>query len=288
MAMPRTDQPAESAFDAATTVTTSADGISHELAIDPGWTVGTKPNGGYLLAAVARAARATLAHAGSTHADPLAVSATYVTAPDPGAAEILTEVLRTGRTASQVAARLVQDGRTCVEATLTISTLDPAAEPWWSDEAAVELPPPDECRRLPSAREGAPFTVPIMDRVDLRLDPAVLGFAAGQPGGAGELRGWLSFADGRPFDSLALLFALDALPPATFELAATGWVPTLQLTTYVRAVPAPGPLRVRQRARLVEGGLVDELCEVWDSRGRLVGTATQLAAIRVGEAVPPA
>ena len=288
MAMPETDEPEASAFDAATTVTTAADGDTHALSIDPGWTVGTKPNGGYLLAAVARAARAALAHAGSTHADPLAVSATYVSAPDPGPAQVRTEVLRTGRTASQVAAHLVQGGRTCVEATLTVGTLDPTAEPWWADEPPVDLPPPAECRRLPSDREGAPFTVPIMDRVDLRLDPAVLGFAAGEPGGGGELRGWLSFADGRPFDSLALLFALDALPPATFELAATGWVPTLQLTTYVRAVPAPGPLRVRQRARLVEGGLVDELCEVWDSRGRLVGTATQLAAIRVGDAIPPA
>jgi Acyl-CoA thioesterase C-terminal domain/Acyl-CoA thioesterase N-terminal domain len=287
MAMTEPDEPEASAFDAATAVTPTAVGDTHALSIDPGWTVGTKPNGGYLLAAVARAARAALAHAGSTHRDPLAVSATYVAAPDPGPAQVRTEVLRTGRTASQVAAHLVQGGRTCVEATLTVGTLDPTAEPWWADEAPVELPPPDACRRLPSAREGAPFTVPIMDRVDLRLDPAVLGFADGEPGGGGELRGWLSFADARPFDSLALLFALDALPPATFELAATGWVPTLQLTTYVRAVPAPGPLRVRQRARLVEAGLVDELCEVWDSRGRLVGTATQLAAIRVEGAVPP-
>ena len=263
-------------FDDATAVVSDPDGSRHAIVVDAGWTVGNKPNGGYLLAAVARCARAALVHAGSNHGDPLAVSATYVAAPDPGPAEVVTEVLRTGRTASQVAAHLVQDDRTCVETTLTVGTLDPAADPWWSDE----------CIRLPSAREGAPFTVPIMDRVDLRLDPAVFGFATGQPSGGGELRGWLSFADGHPFDSVALLFALDAFPPATFELAATGWVPTLQLTTYVRAVPAPGPVRVRQRARLVEGGLVDELCEVWDARGRLVGTATQLAAIRV-DALPP-
>lgn len=283
-----TDGASPSEFDAATAVVTSADGRIHTIGIDAGWTVGNKPNGGYLLASIARAARAALAAAGSVHADPLAVSATYVSAPDTGPAEVHTDVLRTGRTASQIAARLIQAGRTCVEATLTLGTLDPSAEPWWSDEPPIGLPALADCVRLPAEREGAPFTVPIMDRTDLRLDPAVVGFARGEPGGRGELRGWLAFADGRPFDTLALLFALDAFPPATFELAATGWVPTLQLTTYVRAVPAPGPLRIRQRARLVQGGLVDELCEVWDADGCLVGTATQIAAIRVGDARPPA
>jgi hypothetical protein len=33
-------------------------------------------------------------------------------------------------------------------------------------------------------------------------------------------------------------------------------------------------------ARLVEDGLVDEVCEVWDARGRLVAQATQLAKVR--------
>ena len=56
MAMTETDEPGASAFDAATSATTAADGGTHALSIDPGWTVGTKPNGGYLLAAVARAA----------------------------------------------------------------------------------------------------------------------------------------------------------------------------------------------------------------------------------------
>jgi Thioesterase-like superfamily len=129
--------------------------------------------------------------------------------------------------------------------------------------------------------------LPIMDRVDIRLDPAVTGFRAGRPGGGGELRGWLSFRDGHVPDPVSLLYVLDAFPPATFELATTGWVPTLALTAYVRAVPAPGPLLVRQRAALVEADLVDEVCHVWDGRGRLVAQATQLAAIRVVDAVAP-
>ena len=44
---------------------------------------------------------------------------------------------------------------------------------------------------------------------------------------------------------------------------------------------------VRQRARLVQADLVDEVCHVWDSRGRLVAQATQLAGVRVGGAFPP-
>jgi hypothetical protein len=55
--------------------------------------------------------------------------------------------------------------------------------------------PHDQCVRLPGAPPGAEFTVSIMDRADLRLDPAVLGFTTGAPSGSGELRGWISFAD---------------------------------------------------------------------------------------------
>src|SRR6185369_598975 len=73
------------------------------------------------------------------------------------------------------------------------------------------------------------------------------GWAVGKPSGRGELRGWLRFDDGREPDTLALLTAVDALPPATFDLGVTGWVPTLELSCHVRAAPAPGALAVRQR-----------------------------------------
>jgi hypothetical protein len=45
-------------------------------------------------------------------------------------------------------------------------------------------------------------------------------------------------------------------------------------------VPAPGPLRVRTLARSVGAGAVDETCDLWDSTGRLVAVAHQLAAVR--------
>lgn len=275
-------------FDIATRVRPRGDGVTFDIDVDPGWTVGPKPNGGYLLATAARAAGQALEAAGSSHRDPVASSAHYLSAPDPGPAEICTQVLRTGRSASQVRTTIVQDDRPCVDATFTMGTLatDPAPA-WWSNRRPISLPPIDECVKLPAARDGAPFVVSIMDRSDLRLDPEVIGFATGRPSGRAELRGWISFTDGRPVDALGLLFFTDAFPPATFELAQAGWVPTLSLTVYLRAAPAPGPLRVSQTAQVVDQGRFDEVCEVWDTSDRLVAQATQLAAIRIPDGLEP-
>lgn len=121
-----------------------------------------------------------------------------------------------------------------------------------------------------------------MEQIEVRLDPGCTGFMTGAPSGRGELRGWLVLPDGEAFEPASLLFAVDAFPPATFEIAFSGWVPTLELTAYVRAVPAPGPLRVLQRATLIDAQRVDERCLVWDRTGRLVAQGTQLAGIRLG------
>ena len=228
--------------------------------------------------------------AGADHPDALVATAHYLRAPDPGPATVTGDVLRLGRSASQVRTVIRQDDKACLDATFTMGALpvDPPP-PWWNGLTVPTLPPIEDCIRLPASREGAPFTVAIMDRTDVRLDPAVLGFASGRPGGGGELRGWISFADGRPVDPLALLYLVDSLPPATFELATSGWVPTISLTAYVRAYPAPGPLRVSQRVQVVADDRVDEVCEVWDSTDRLVAHATQLAGIRLdpGAGAPP-
>jgi acyl-CoA thioesterase len=243
--------------------------------VSPAWTIGPKPNGGYLLALVGRAVQAT-----SPHPDPLAVSAHFLRAPDPGAVSVEVELLRAGRTVSQLRAELRQDDRVCVAALFTQGTLGDEPVHWDAGVPAAPATPFEDCLRSTGTNPSG-VRVALMDQVDLRLDPARSAFTRGEPSGQGVIEGWLALRDERPFDPLALLFAVDAFPPASFDIARTGWVPTLELTCYLRARPAPGPLRIRQAAQLVAGERFDETCWVWDSAGRLTAQATQLAGIRL-------
>lgn len=245
---------------------------------DPGWTIGGKPNGGYLLAMIGRAAsRAT------DHPHVLAASAHYLRSPDPGPVTVTTEVLRSGRTVSQVRGRLSgADGRPCVEALFSLGQIEESAEPYWQEGLPqASVPPFEDCVPLISLVPERVRPV-IMGLVDIRLDPETTAYASGNPSGRGEIRGWLALPDGESFDLPGLLYAADAFPPATLDIATSGWVPTLEFTVYPRALPAPGPLRIVHRAQLVNGQRVDEDCYVWDSKDRLVAQSTQLAGIRLG------
>jgi hypothetical protein len=245
-------------------------------AVSPHWTIGGKPNGGYLLATIGRAAVAT-----SAHDHLLAISAHFLASPDPGPVEIVVETLRSGRSASQARARLSQGGRACVEAIVTIGTLEADTKPFWGGGVPDgDAAPREACVRVEGNAPNG-LVLPIMDQVDLRLDPACAGFAVGEPDGTGEMRGWLALGQDEVFDPISLVYAVDAFPPASFNVAMSGWVPTLELTVYLRALPAPGPVRVLHKVGLIDGGRMDEVCYVWDSTGRVVAHSTQLAGIRV-------
>jgi hypothetical protein len=248
--------------------------------LDPAWAIGTKPNGGYLLAVLARAAVAEAAHGAIADLPhPAAVSAHYLAAPDSGPAEVAVEVLRQGRSATQTRATLYAGGVRCVEALVTCGKLAPAGSPYWSGVPVPDLPAEADC--VPAPVGDPRFPVPMFGEVELRADPVTAGFIRDAPAMAGEIRGYVRVSPAPP-DPYALLVALDTLPPATFDLGLFGsWVPTMAFSAYLRALPADGPLRVRQRARLVADGRVDEDCDAWDSTGALVGSATQLAALRL-------
>ncbi|WP_250003570.1 thioesterase family protein [Actinoplanes sp. M2I2] len=243
--------------------------------LDPQWAIGDKLHGGYLMAVLARAVavRAPLPHL-------VAMSTTFLRPPAAGPARVEVEALREGRTAGQYRARLVQDDGPCAEALVTQGTLD-AAEPWWGRAKPPELPAEEDCQRLPSDAPGSPFTVPLLDVVEHRHDPAVLGFAVGRPSREGRVAGWLRLVDGADWDPLSLLIATDPAPPVSLTLGVTGWAPTLSLTAYVRRLPAPGPVRVVMHSSEITSGRMDEIVEVWDARDTLVAQATQLAAVRV-------
>ncbi len=249
--------------------------------VDAEWTIGGKPNGGYLLAMLARAAVDR-----GEHDDVVCASAMYLRAPEPGRVVVDAELLRAGRSASHVRVRMSQEGVACVEALIITGQLDGAAVADWTggsppiSGAAYEDAIPLPARRADGAR------VAIMGQVSVRLDPDSTGFTSGQPTGSGTIRGWLALPGDEAFDPVSLCYAVDGFPPATFDIRFTGWVPTLQLSAYVRARPAPGPVRVLQQVGLIDGGRFDESCHVWDRTGRLVAHSVQLAGIRLSPGQP--
>jgi hypothetical protein len=268
-------------FDAATAVCETDRSGVFEADIHERWTVGDKPNGGYLLALLGRAARATGRGVDGPHWEALSSAITYLRPPDLGPASVTTTLLRRGRSAAQVRAVLSQHGADVVEAIYVLGELPERSAVRYDATPPLGAPDPEDCVRLPPQIPGG-VRVGVMEVTELRLDPATLPFAETAPTAStrAELRGWSRFADGREPDPLALLYFNDAIPPATFMIGSTGWVPTLQMSAYVRARPAPGWLGIRMTANLVADGMVDENCVLWDSAGRVVAQATQLARLR--------
>jgi hypothetical protein len=246
--------------------------------LDPGWSIGFAINGGVLLAIVGRALGDLLAEHG--HPDPLAISAFYLGATTGGPFEISTELVRTGRSVSTAQAGFVQPAEhgtaERVRALATYGALGALDDGEVRTTAKPpQPPPPDQCVR--SVDEVPGIDVPLVERLDMRLDPTCIGGILGRPTGRGEMQGWLRHRGGREPDVWTSLLALDVFPPVAMNLGIQGWAPTLELTAHVRAHPAPGWLRVRTWTDNLAGGLFEENAEVWDSADRLVAQARQLA-----------
>lgn len=243
------------------------------ISLDAQWSIGGKLHGGYLLAVVARAAAELAEHPHLT-----AISAAFPAAPEAGHATIQVEVLSVSRSMTQLRSRLTQNGVVCVEALVTQGTLT-EDDPWWSGSQQPPMPREQDCPRVPVDAPG--FKVALMEVVDTRIDPSVLGFAVAQPSGQGAIATWQRLADGSDWDPLSLLVALDPAPPVSFDLGVPGWAPTLQMSAYIRRLPAPGSVGVRMHANELGGNRMDEAAFAWDSSGRLVAQATQFAAVRI-------
>jgi len=261
-------------FEEATAITASGPG-AYVADVDPLWTVVGNPNGGYLQAIMARAAVAA-----SSHPHVVAASTHFLSVPRPGRVSLDVETLRQGRSITQVRVRLSQDATPRAESVFSLGSLSEAGQARWaSDGLPAAGAPFEDCPRFLPPREG--FAVELLHQVHLHLEPESPSSVHGAPRGIGELRGWLDLPGGEAFDPASLLFAADALPPATFDIAFTGWVPTVELSTYVRSLPAPGPVHVVFEANLVQDGRVDETCTVRDGRGTIVAQSHQLAGIRM-------
>lgn len=268
-----------SSFEKATRLDATDRAELSTLTLDDQWTVGPRLHGGYLLAVCARAAVEAV-DPDIGHIAPHAVTGTFLRAPKPGPAEVTVDVLRRGRSASQLRVRLDQEGEPCVETAVTLGApVDP-------DAAADVTAPPvglaahEECPRSPADLHDGRGGLALMNVVDTRLDPVTSGFVRGEPSGTGRIIGWGELDDGTSWDPVSLLVALDLLPPASFELGLSGWTPTMSMTAHVPGTPAPGPVALEQVVDHLSGDRMHESCRAWDARGALVGIATQVAGVR--------
>jgi hypothetical protein len=261
-------------FAAATAIVPVGSG-AYVADLDQNWSAVGNINGGYLQAVMARAAAAE-----SVHPHVVAASTHFLRSPDAGNARLVVEPLRTGRSASQVRVRLLQEDEAKAETVFMLGDLsgikpDPAF-------VAADFPARglafDEVVRFKPPRDA--FPVELLRQVELYLEPESLGFTQGNPRGLGQLRGWLDLPGQGSFDPVSLLQAADTFPPATFDINPGGWVPTFEMTTYIRALPVPGPVQIFFQAHLVQGDRVDETCTIWDSEGTVVAQSHQLAGVR--------
>ncbi|MDV8076634.1 thioesterase family protein [Rhodococcus sp. IEGM 1370] len=277
-----------SPFTAATTLTAlevAADTASFAGAIDSTWTIGPKVHGGVMLAVCAAAARKHIVTTDPEQAEiqPLAVSVSYLAAPDPGEVALTTVARKRGRQVSHVDVELTQAGRVAVRAVVTLGRPD-SEEPHHETPtslASMAAEPPAETLAVAGDHPMASI-VHVAKGCEMRIDAASASFLTGQQGEA-EIRLWVRpFAGDEADLDTAVLFALmtgDISAPVTMNRGMFGWAPTVQLTTYLRRRPAPGWLRVAATSTVIGSTWFEEDHVVLDSTGAVVVQSRQLAMV---------
>lgn len=233
------------------------------------WNVGPIPNGGYLLALAGRAMREAC-----RHSDPLSITGHYLRPARPGPAELVVTPVKQGGTFDNAQVSLVQDDTERCRFMAVYGSLADITGPDWRGGEPPHMPPPEDCVALPK-------TLAIAARYESRFAPDSLAWTRGEQAEHAEFHAWIRHADGRDNDVASLLLYADALPPPIFNrFGPSGWVPTVEITVHLRALPAPGFVRCRFRTRHVTRGLLEVDGELWDSRGDLVALSRQLARLR--------
>ena len=125
-----------------------ADGDVHAFTgvLNRHWTIGEKVHGGAMLALCANAARTAL---GANGVEPIAVSGSFLWAPDPGSLDVVCTVRKRGRRVSLVDVELKQGERTALRAAITLADPETQVAPRLSGKPGVHQMKPDPPPRRP-------------------------------------------------------------------------------------------------------------------------------------------
>lgn len=237
------------------------------------WSIGGRPNGGYLMGIALTAIGQSL-----PHPDPLTSTGHFLSPAEPGPADIKVTVSKKGRSVSTAQAVLRQGERDRLLVLATYGDLKASEGRTWIMEDK-----PDPGPELLSSK-GRPTPFPIAERFEYLLPPDQAAAASGNPGsadGPAEFFGRLRFSDEMPATAESLPLLMDAFPPAVFRLGLIAWTPTLELTVHARGRPVSGWLTLRVRTRYLINGLMEEDGELWNETGSLIALSRQMARVLV-------
>jgi hypothetical protein len=239
------------------------------------WTIGPKIHGGVMVALCAKAAREGYRLDGVS-ADPVAVSASFLSAPDPGPVRLHTSVRKRGRRIGLVEVELIQGDRACVRAVATLGEAEHDDEPLMSVHAAVRamsLQPP---AGTPAIGPGHPAAEINNLARGCWIHPQITESLG--DGQAPMFRIWVRPRD-EAIDEFFALMCGDISLPVSYAVGRRGWAPTVQLTAYLRGRPVDGWLRVLCTATQIGRDWFDADHTVIDARGRIVVQSRQLALV---------
>jgi Thioesterase-like superfamily len=271
------DMPESALFSDAMALRAVGDG-AYAAELNKHWTIGPKLHGGVMLSLCAAAGREAI----GGEAQPVAVSVNYLSAPNPGELRLETFVRKRGRTISVVDVELIGGERVGVHAVVTLGEPEHLAPPLLSSNLVVALMNPEPPADVESIGPGHSMygTVNYWQGCDVRpLMSTVPDGPAGAADGRPPLIQYWVRPRGMAPDILFALMCGDLTVPTAFAVGRRGWAPTVQLTAYVRGLPADGWLRVVSTTTQIGQDWFDEDATVVDADGRIIVQTRQLALV---------
>jgi acyl-Coa thioesterase superfamily protein/acyl-CoA thioesterase superfamily protein len=275
-------------FTDAMALTPAGDG-HYDGELNEHWTIGPrgsgpKVHGGAMLALCANAAR--IEH-GDHDAWPVAIAGNYLWAPDPGPMRLSTTVRKRGRRVSLIDVELTQGDRTAVRAAVTMGEPEHHVPPLLSVNPVVQLMTPEPPPELAPIGPGHPMAAVVNLAHGCDIRPSLTTMEPRTGGGPGRTRGadvapvieyWVRPKGVAP-DPLFALLCGDVSAPVTFGVNRFGWAPTVQLTAFLRTLPADGWLRIVCTTVQIGQDWFDEDHIVVDCEGHIVVQSRQLAMV---------
>lgn len=261
--------------------------LGAEVTVPPAWGQGRATFGGLVAALLYRRARAVLADAGIDVAQrpPRSLTFSLVAPLAPGAVRVEAYVLRSGKSVTQLEARIVQDG---LVAAVMLASFGAArvSEVIVVPAAMPSFAPPEAGLLFPYV---AGITPEFSRHYEFRYTVGPLPFV-GMPADTGDLGGWVRFREPTQGTGIEhLLGLIDAWPPAVMTMFRRP-APISTLTWTIEFMPAAFDTSLRESSAdvffgylaqtdLSSAGYAHVASRFWRGDGSLLAIGRQTIAI---------